>query len=139
MTKRKNPVTNSSRNWRGTSDLTSSIRPIWRSVCHFDVALLHRENRGSTTVMQNRATNLESRYDCHSRTGCVGPEGRKREEALRGKREDSRNRIASRIDVSARRATRRFRRRRHSFSVFSLFLSFFFFLLSHTRQRLYDI
>lgn len=97
----------------------------WRSVCHFDVALSHRENRGSTTVMQNRDTNLESRYDCHSRTG-VGPEGRKHEEASpreTGGFEKS-YRVESMFPPGA------------TIPSSTAFFPFFFFLLSHTRQQL---
>lgn len=52
----------SARNWRGSSDSTSSI-PSIVAAC----AISTSTARGpGSTVMQNRDTNLESRFDCHS-------------------------------------------------------------------------
>lgn len=84
-----NAVTKSLGNWWRYERFDVVYSVDWCSVCHFDVAFSHRENRGSTTIMQNRDTNLESWYDCHSRTGGL------RGESITGGNKDSRNRIES--------------------------------------------
>lgn len=99
-TEQGSPVAKSARNWRGTSDLTPSIRPIGGGVCHFDAALSPTDP--GSTVMQNRDTNLESRYDCHSHRRQWG--------ATRGTRESrdsadrDRNRTESMFPSGATRA-----------------------------------
>lgn len=71
----------------------------WRGVCHFDVA--HGTEPGST-VMQNRDTNLESRYDCHSHRRCRG----ERRLAL-GAGFEKPNRVESMFPRGAMRRSRR--------------------------------
>lgn len=72
----------------GTSDLipVCSNDRRRRGACHLEASPFARSGASGPTVMQNRDTNLESRYDCHSQAGGLSPKGR-RDESREGERD----------------------------------------------------
>lgn len=118
-TTNKNPVIN----WRGTSDLTSSIRPIGAAYA-ISTSRSRTEGTEGPPLSCKTATRISNRDTIAIRATGGGPEGRKHEEAS----------TATEIE-GFEKSYRRFRRRRDDGTFFPFFSFFLSFLLSHTRQQ----